>query len=306
MWIARRGVEIAGVDASIPFSLKVGDNRVRAQWGIDLMVDSRWRGQGIAAELNTALRAASPVSCSLGMSDEGRRHALRNGYTEMGAMAVFAHVIDAARVLATAPLHGLRRPVGFLASGLSLALSKVRHGGAVVQPVNEFDIGANEVWRQAAKHYPVISVRNARTLRWRFDESPQRDQYSRYYVHRSDAIGYFVLRDTTWHDTEVSTMVDYLAAPDMLSDLFAAAVVEARRRNKAALLCTTLNRHANKTLPWLGFVRLPHASYATRFMLRADPSVRAQPVLYDPANWFITAADADIDIAIAGVRRRGT
>ena len=96
------------------------------------------------------------------------------------------------------------------------------------------------------------------------------NQYSRYYVHRSDAIGYFVLRDTTWHDTEVSTMVDYLAAPDMLSDLFAAAVVEARRRNKAALLCTTLNRHANKTLPWLGFVRLPHASYATRFMLRAD------------------------------------
>ena len=49
MWICRREGKIVGSVARIPFPLKVSDDETRSQWGINLIVDSAWRGRGIAA-----------------------------------------------------------------------------------------------------------------------------------------------------------------------------------------------------------------------------------------------------------------
>src|SRR4051812_47131529 len=56
IWVAQQNGQILGTDAAIPIRLKVGGGELAAQWGVDLAVDERFRGRGIAAELNAALR----------------------------------------------------------------------------------------------------------------------------------------------------------------------------------------------------------------------------------------------------------
>jgi len=181
IWIARLNGEIVGIDAGIPFCLKVGRDEILAQWGVDLVVDERFRGMGIAAELNAALREGCPVACSLGMTDAGYKHALRNGYTDMGTVPRFVHVLTPAAVLPGGSRSAAARAalVAAVAAGgwVARKVGSARSARCTLVPIDGFDERADAIWQQVAPAYPVIGRRDATTLAWRFDTSPDRDRY---------------------------------------------------------------------------------------------------------------------------------
>jgi len=305
IWVAQENGQILGTDAAIPIRLKVGDGvELAAQWGVDLAVDERFRGRGIAAELNAALRTHCAVACAVGMSDAGYQHSLRNGYRDMGIIPTLVHVLEPKAVLPPDLRPALARPAvahaSALVGGMVRTVASTRRGDHSLCAVDHFDERSDVIWERVAPCYPVISRRDATMLRWRFDASPDRDRYQRFYLYDGAyPVGSIVLRPRRWRDTNAVTIVDYVVEPRRLPALLAITLREVRRAGYTAVLCTTQNPTGASAFRATGFIARRHADNGTRFTVRASEiTSEARALLLDPAQWFLTAADADLDIAI--------
>lgn len=174
--------------------------------------------------------------------------------------------------------------------------SRVRRGDSRLSPVKEFDARSDIVWRKVSSSYEVVSRRDLRWLRWRFDQSPEKHQYRRYYLtENNDLRGHLVLRPIKWHGLLGLDIVDYLAAPGDLPALFAWAIDVARREGAAVLRCTTINAKGLWPLRTLGFTG---RSSDTRFVIRIPDSVNEREMVLDPASWFLTPADSDLEFCL--------
>ncbi len=142
----------------------------------------------------------------------------------------------------------------------------------------------------------MIGRRDTARLQWRFDQSPDRGDYSRFYLlRRGRPVGYVVVRATTWHEEKALKVVDYLAAPRHLGPLFAHTVRTARDEGVAILRCRTLNDRARATFRSLGFLRARHASRTHELAVHIDDRDPSRPLVSNPKNWFVTDADSDLD-----------
>jgi len=300
IWIVRRDGSIVGTQASIPFRLKLGGEECQAQSGVDAVVDPQWRGKGVAGPLTDAIRAGTRVACAMGMTPDGYRFSLRHDATPMGTLPVFVHLIDARGVfreaVASRPWLRVAAPLARVAGRVGGLMSRLRSVGAEPVAIDAFDERADAIWRDASSFYPLISRRDAAWLRWRFDQCPYRDDYRRWYVVRGKrVVGYFVLRPRRWHGDTAFTIVDYLGAPRDLAALFACVVRVARAHDAFAVLCPTLNAHARPRLHSVGFLRLKQASQAIRITVWCEAHDSARDLVVDPKNWFLTAANSDVD-----------
>jgi hypothetical protein len=160
-------------------------------------------------------------------------------------------------------------------------------------PIEEFDRQVDGLWEDVSPAYTVIGRRDATWLRWRFDQCPDKGSYRRYYLMAGDrVVGYLVLRPTEWNQEPTLTIVDYLAAPRDLAALFGRAVLVARRHRVTALRCHTLNYQAHFALRSLGFLR---RGDGVRFLVYMSDTDLMREAVLNPNNWFLTAADSDVD-----------
>jgi hypothetical protein len=188
---------------------------------------------------------------------------------------------------------GVARPLVALGVGVGRRRARAHGGGVTATTIDEFDERSDVLWREIAPSYRVIGARDAVSLHWRFDEGPDRGDYVRSYLsHRGRLIGHVVLRAATWRGEPALTIVDYLGAPGDLAALFAGSVGIARHHGAAALLCHTRNMHAYRPLRSSGFLRRKDRILFMTHTLEDDPD---RDVIDDPANWFLTAADSDVD-----------
>jgi len=299
IWICRRGDRVVGTEAGIPFDLIVHGETCRGSWAVELMVDPEWRGRGVGPALSEAHRQSCRVSCGLSVSDAAHRSLLRRRSTDMGDVPMFLRLVDPRRVLRW---EGAPRPVRYVAFPLIAPtlwlldrMGRIGDKRTDLHPVDRFDQRADILWQKVSTLYPVISRRDAAWLRWRFDESPSRDEYRRYYVlHRERLIGYLVLRQTLWSGYMALAIVDYLAAPRDLARLLACSVDVARRLGAAAVLCNTLNVQAEAALRSSGFFRRRNQSVRFLTYTSDEPLGR---VVHNRSKWFITSADSDLDSA---------
>lgn len=299
LWISRRAGEIVAVHGSIPFLLKVGEEHCRAAWSVDVAADPRVRGSGIPHQLADAARHGVRLTCGLGLSEAGYRFALRRGFADLGTMPLHVLVVDARRFVETFGRYNaavrVALPLLLPLTWLARIVGRTGGTGTRLQPVAAFDHRADAVWREAASAYPVLTVRDATWLRWRFDEAPQRSDYQRYYLLDGErAVGYLVLREATVGDAmPVLEIVDYLAAPRHLRAVLVGAAEAARRRGAAAVLCRTQNHRARWRFRLLGWSRRPSH---IRVVTRAAGSDPIGALVSDRRAWFLTAADSDIDL----------
>ena len=300
VWVAQEDGSVVGVQASVPVDLKVGPEVCRASWAIDLVVDPEHRGQGIASSLVRAHQEHSRVEVAFGLSDGGFAIMMQTGATHVGAASAYLFACDervaaavaantrvprsVARSVAAAPLAGLR------------ALAGSRSRRTTFVPIARFDESVDEIWRAASRDYRVIVPRDLTFLRWRFDESPHRDEYERFYVeHAGRRIGYVVFRESTWRDLPTLEILDYLARPEDLERLFAGSIRFARRRGKAAVICLTLNERARRPLRRLGFLVRRKASRKLRVTVHTEADDPLHATLREGDAYFLTCADSDVD-----------
>jgi hypothetical protein len=98
-----------------------------------------------------------------------------------------------------------------------------------------------------------------------------------------------------WLDADAVAIVDYFAPRARLRELLTGVVAYARDVEAAAVRCLTLNSAANRTFMSCGFTRLAGASRTTLLSVHTKDDDPFRTELVDPAEWFITAADSDID-----------
>ena len=297
VWICRHDGAIVGTWASVPFAAKIGNERSMSSWGIDAMVAPSWRGTGVAKALWEARRAGLRFSAAVSVSDAAYRSCLRWGYKDMGAVPRYLFVLKARGYdgLGRASRSVLRwgRPLGPALVWCTDQWSTLRASRTEVTEIDRFDDEVDRLWRTASPAYPVVSVRDRAWLKWRFDDHPSSTDYRRYYVAQSGRmIGYFVVRAMTLSDAPALEVVDYFAAPGDLVALFGGAVKVARQSDAIALQCSTTARGARPALLSLGFWRRKHGP---RFIVHADDDDPVRSVILDPASWFLTTADSDID-----------
>jgi Acetyltransferase (GNAT) domain len=301
LWIYRQGGKIVASRGSIPFELKAGDTTYSAAWAVDVTTDPSVRRTGVAYELASAAGANDGgIRGGLALSDDGYRFATRQGFTDMGRVTRYVCPIDAGSLRQhfgdSKIVRWFAGPSMSIFSPIVTISSRVGRDGTQLSPVGEFDDRSETVWRKVSLDYPVISKRDLRWLRWRFDLSPEKDQYRRYYLTKNDdSCGYLVLRAVSWHGLPGMEIVDYLAAPRDLPSLFGWAIDIARREGMAVLTCTTLNSKGRWPLRRLGFVG---RSSETRFVMRVPDSDGNRELLLDPASWFLTPADSDLEFCL--------
>ncbi|KAA0676332.1 GNAT family N-acetyltransferase [Roseomonas genomospecies 6] len=303
LWVCKRNGGIVGQQAGIPFALKVGERVRRASWAIDLMVAPEWRLRGVGPGLSETHAAAGEVSVSLSMTDAAYKSYKRAGWLDLGNVPTYLRVIDPPRCLRVSPYDGgLARLVARLGKPAMGAASVLGHAaartfGARLVEVDSFDERMDGLWEAAAPQHLCAARRDHAFLQWRFDKIPNAARHRRFLVTRRDTVmAYVVLRVDRWRGESVGVVCDYLARPGWLMPAFSLLVERARRERMAALVCRTLNAQAARPLSMMGFLCLKNGlRQPTRMMAR--PAADRQdltPLVGDPRNWFVTAADSDM------------
>jgi hypothetical protein len=312
MWVCRRDGAIVGQQAEIPFDLQVGHAAHRAAWGIDLMVDDAWHMRGVGPALLATQLDERPLVCGLNMSDKGFVLYERAGFLDLGVIPVYLRPLD---VRGAARLGGVPGPVRraapvlgpALAAADRAAVAALRTAGVRLEAVDRFDERVDEVWA-AVQHAgggagdgAVLARRDHPVVRWSIDERPDRDVMRRHYLTRGGrTLGYVVVRPAGTAETPTAVVVDYLAPPRWVAPLLLAAGVAAARDGGAvALSAKTRNEPADRFLRAAGFVRrLRGADEPVRFMAWCRDPLLADR-LRDPARWFVTSADCDLEYGMA-------
>jgi GNAT superfamily N-acetyltransferase len=303
LWVCRRNGAIVGQQSGIPFDLLVDRRTIRGSWGIDLMVDEGWRLRGVGPALMRTHVDSNRLVAGVNMSEAAYRVYRRWRWIEVGALTTYVRPIDTRRSLRVSPLEFRGKRAAGLFAAPTLKVASVVFGAAAgisgtkLVPIGEFDERVDGVWRAVSGRYRVIARRDARIVRWWFDQNPMSAGFGRFYLmRRGEVLGYVVLRLDSWKDEPVMVVLDYLVPPRWAIPLFALAVAHAREEGAIALVCRTLNQPIDLTLRGMGFVRLGSASGGpVRLMVNPvqdDGALR--PALSDPRGWFLTSGDSDL------------
>ena len=302
LWLCKRDGAIVGQQATVPVLLKVGEKQLRAAWGIDLMVHPQWRLKGVAPALSAAYEKSADILLGLGLSDGAHRAYARSGWTDMGMLPLFVRPLNPqacgpalqsggwlARLAPRSVVKGSAHVIGRFASAVT---------GVSLEPVAAFDEQVDRVWAISSRDYPVLVQRDYISLRWRFDEVPNRTLYQRHYLIRNGrAIGYAVTRFDRWRGQPIGRVVDYLIERRSLPVLLALVIQELSIKRVVAVFIEQLHAQSEGVLRSLGCFGV---GAATRFIVKTPAGASSLAgALNHRAHWFITRGDSDPDYGSA-------
>jgi hypothetical protein len=153
-----------------------------------------------------------------------------------------------------------------------------------------FDGRYDHLFDEAAGRVPVVGVRDARYLRWRYAENPLYQTHALEAREGGRLRGYllFVIGEETAYVKDVFPPDDETAA----RDLIAAAIREGGRRRLKSLSVTTLEGNAwDGRFAEFGFRRRADNSQMFGY---ASPECPWRDVVLDKRSWFLTVGDRDV------------
>ncbi len=301
-WIYRDDQgKIQGQQAGIPYTLQIGNREWRASWGIDLMLSPACQARGIGAVLNELYVQRNEVTTAVGITEAAQKAHRRAGWLDLGTIPLYARPLSAAGIRAGFPndsamgavASAIGQPLLRLVEGIWTTYARSKKGR--LEPVERFDERSDTVWKNASEDYPVLGRRDLEYLRWRFDSSPNRDVYRRFYLYVGDDLkGYAVIRYGKRGERPAALLSDFLCPASYQTTLFALAIRAAREGGANDLHCAILSPHLQeKEMKLLGFIPLPLRS---RFMATTDPERGPdRSLLSNPNNWFVTMANSDME-----------
>jgi len=287
---------IIGTNATIRTSLHVEGRSLPAAWGIDFAVRKDLRRRGIGEALSAASRAEPSVRLVIEDSAAARGILLRAGYRVIGDVPLFVRPLDPARWLQHSVPAAVARVLGAalpaLAALEALALRSARRQRMELVETSAFDERADQLFANLSRRYPVLCRRDRRWLEWRFERYPQAGRYHLCWLMRDGAaVGYAVLRAATHRGAPSGVLVDHLCAPEHLRTLLGLCLARFRKAGAAVATCLQLHPSAAGAFRAAGFVR---RRSGWQLLVRAHPAIET-PSIFDPANWFLTGGDANVD-----------
>jgi GNAT superfamily N-acetyltransferase len=305
-WVCRRDGAIVGQQTEMPVDLKIGADRRRGSWAIDLVVEGKWRLRGVGPALIATMLEHRTIVGVLYASRDGYPAFLNSGCIDLGPMHRYRRPLDPATALQHPRVPArLRKLAPVIGPALRVvdggAAAATRLAGARLVPTDAFDERSDEVWAAVADSYPVLALRDREALAWKIDQRPDQHLLRRFYLVRGrKALGYVVLRPTASSVAErTAVVVDYLAPPRWVAPLLLAAGREARKDGAVALSCRTRNPQADRALRAAGFLRTPQADeWPIHHLVHCTDEAGICALVHDSDCWFLTAADGDLESAL--------
>jgi hypothetical protein len=257
------------------------------------------RNSGIGTAIALASREGMKVRLATDISDAAVAIALKFGWQYVCDIPLWVRPLDV-RTHAKAKIPWFTTS-GLAAVGqvglnalLSRALRNARKHRIELVATDAFDERADKVWSSVSTDYVVISRRDSSYLQWRFDRFPGADAYSRFWVtDETGVIGYVVLRIGEHKGLRSAFIVDYLCRSAVVPDLLARVLDVSRSAGAAVAYCSHQRPFASTVFRPLGFIC---RRSGWKFMNSVtDLPADTVGLLSDPARWFITAADSNLD-----------
>lgn len=312
--VAREGAggRVVAQYVTVPVRVQVEGRTYTASIALNVATDAAYRGRGIFPALAEAVNRRSPaegVAFSYAFPNEGSFPGFvkRFGFRHIGSAPLLLRLVNVERLVSR---RSGRRWLGILARPASRFLardlrSERRRGPPDFQVVRveRFGDEADEFWSRVGGREPVMIVRDASYLNWRFVDIPLREYVALEALADGAVVGLLVLRCAELREYAAGLIVDFL--------------VEAGPRGVRAgerLLDEALAHFAEQDLDLLGSLALPHSVeyrlIRSRGFWRCPRWLEPQPfrlvarwhlapetmpdTLYDVHKWLITMGDYDI------------
>ncbi len=282
VWLAFDSTTSAptGMTAFVPRALVAGGASVRGALGADSWVGKRHRRRGIATSLFDAARADMD----------------RDGFEVMFGTPMDANTtplrasgsrLDARVVRMVRPLDGraFRLPQP-LADLLPRFASSAR--GTRLDEVRGHDPRIDRIWEEARHELDVGTVRDAAFYDWRFVQSPSKVQRPFVILERGVPMAACALESAG----DALHIVDLVAPRRHWGKALRAIAAHALGHERVEIRLAA-DDAASRHLWRHGFFARGEAAMSTL----VSPSSKRAAHLGDPARWFYTRADADMDCA---------
>ena len=300
VWLYRDAGAIVGHNGSIAVDVKVGDDYVPSAWLVETMVLEAYRPRAVGSRLMVQTHKDMPFALSLGQTVPMRQLMMQLGWQLVAPQQVAQLLVRPERVFRckvpafAAHVLGL----GWRAQSALRGVFRRRPAGTV-RPIERFSRQHDALWNDASRDITCGVRRDASYLNWKYVDQPGQDFLRLEYLEdgrlRGVAIWMFRDPDGGYHYRRglLVDLVVPLGNARLVADMLSAVKAPAIDRDVDALLCHHIDARLTVALTSVGY----HLKDPQRhFMVRAEGiGAPHRALLTEPANWFVTQGDSDID-----------
>lgn len=308
--------EIVGVQGLLPLRVRAGAETILAACSCDLAAAPSARGCGLQLKhmaMSPAL-SALPLTTSANAAANRLTRALGGEALEPARVKYIKPLrvggLLAARARRRAPRGGaaLQRAAGFVDSGINAALmlfDKLSRGagapGMRIEEIAHFDSRFDVLWERIASRYPVLIVRDAAYLEWRYARYPFTGIESFALMAGEELRAYAVIQLAVDEDgLTAASLLELFGEEAALEPLLAEAIRRAVRARASYLAAKSSSAELDRLLKSRGF--LARAGEHSPYTYKVNRPDLAE-LLRDAANWYISLGDGDISFVFGAERR---
>ncbi len=274
-----------GYFVTIQSGLKVGARLANAYWG-DIFIHPDHRKKWYSVFVLTSL--VEKLFTEIAKND-----GVTYGFPTQRLVPYYAREMDS-HPLKTIPSYVCTlRPVHWLwRRWFSFGLCHPK--GLSIKEVNFFDERFNRLWERASKPHPIIAVRDAETLNWRYLKEPGKP-YVIFSAERDhEVLGYLILKPRDHRNKNLGLLIDLFDIKDeaVTKALILKAIEFFEKEGVNEIKFHVSDDYTERILSSLRFVkkdRLPEA--ADLLMTTCYTKSLDRDFYYNAKNWFITTAD---------------
>ncbi len=295
---------------------------VRASWrsepilailGINLVVDPRYRRQGVYRALATQprddLREAGYRFMTTFPNQKSMPQMVKSDlYHLVSQVPLVIRPLDVQTLTAMHIRNGLLRwglNAGWAVASRTLWRDHVPSqdgpGARLVEEGPELDEPYDRFWAKVKAKYDLMVVRDRAFLQWRFCDIPTRDYQILSARRDGELEGYVVLRQARIRGTQAGVIADLLVLPGARGDKAGLRLLhEALQRFKGANLAVAgglvlPHTQEYRIMRRAGFLNAPQRLAPQPFFLFVRPFADEPPldVITRPESWYVSIADHD-------------
>lgn len=307
--------EIVGVQGLLPMRVRVGAETVLAACSCDLAAAPSARGAGLQLkhQAMSATLSALPLTTSANAAANRLSLALGGEALEPARVKYIKPLrvggLLAARARRRVPWGGaaLQGAAGLVDSGMSAALSlydrlnrPAHPPGTRIEDIRHFDPRFDVLWDRIARRYPVIIIRDAAYLEWRYARYPFAGVESFALITGEELRGFAVIHVSLDDDgLRSASLLELVGEEQALEPLLAEAIRRAARSRASYLAAKTSTPECEQLLKSRGF--LPRAGGHSPYTYKVNRPDLAK-LVGDGGNWYISLGDGDIAFAFGDER----
>ncbi|CAN5329112.1 hypothetical protein BH10ACI3_BH10ACI3_14800 [soil metagenome] len=299
LWIVTNGEKIVGQLATIPVTVKVGNDEHKAIWILDFIVHSDFRGMGLGKRLVLEAQRAYPTMITLGINSQSEAVFRRLKWTAVGGLHRYHKLLFPGNAFAEIARFGAAAKFVNLiyAPFRRSPADKAKGENCRIRAVEKIDDSFAELWHRVSSQWKCSVVRDPAYLEWQFMTQPGKKFEILGVYDKERLVGYIVLffRKSQYGNAPSKVAItdlvyDAESTIDVLGQLLDAAIRLALDKRAGSIVTDFLDERIEKRLESLGFWRIRSSP---QFMSITD---EPDDLFYEPRNWFLTRADSDVSI----------